>query len=276
MKTEVPREQMKPFLKWAGGKRWLVGHENFQIPQFSGRYIEPFLGGGAVFFHTAPKSALLSDTNSRLVDTYNAIREDWSRVWETLKNHQCLHSKEYYYKLRAMKFTSTTERAAQFLYLNRACWNGLYRENLSGQFNVPIGTKTKIIMDDDDFEGASKLLRGAEIRCCDFSEAIREASEGDFLFVDPPYTTAHNMNGFVKYNQTIFRWEDQVRLRNDLKGATRRGAKVVLTNAHHESLTDLYRDHGTLITVPRASIISGKSTGRSQTEELLIYMPRET
>ena len=267
---------MKPFLKWAGGKRWLVNHETFKAPDFSGRYIEPFLGGGAVFFHLAPGSALLSDINLKLVDTYKAIRDDWVGVWEALIDHQARHCKDYYYEVRAKNFDSQTERAGQFLYLNRTCWNGLYRENLSGRFNVPIGTKTKILMDDDNFEGAARLLKDAEIRCSDFSEVIGEATEGDLLFVDPPYTTAHNMNGFVKYNQKIFRWEDQVRLRDDLVDATHRGAKVILTNAHHESLTDLYRDHGKLVTVPRASVISGKSEGRSRTAELLVYMQSET
>lgn len=264
--------KVKPFLKWAGGKRWLVEHEGFTIPNFSGKYIEPFMGGAAVFFSIEPKKAILSDVNPRLVETYVAIRDDWQEVVNILKAHQKYHCKEYYYEQRAKKFRSIKKRAAQFLYLNRTCWNGLYRENLKGEFNVPIGTKTNILLADDNFLEVSTILKNADIKCCDFADSIRQAQHGDLLFVDPPYTTAHNMNGFVKYNQKIFRWEDQIRLRDELLLARERGAKVILTNAHHESVHSLYSPYTSISSLPRSSVISGRSKGRIKTEEMLVYL----
>lgn len=263
---------IKPFLKWAGGKRWLLGRPEFSVPSFSGRYIEPFLGGGAVYFSLSPPSALLSDVNPKLIGTYQAIRDDWKSVLEHLTEHHSRHSKDYYYTQRGIEHKDSASRAAHFLYLNRACWNGLYRENLKGQFNVPIGTKSRIIFENDDFQSVSKVLQSAEINCCDFEEAIDKAEDGDVIFVDPPYTTAHNMNGFVKYNQTIFSWQDQVRLRDALVRAAGRGAKVIATNAWHDSVIALYDGSATIVEVPRASVISGNNRGRKGTSESLITM----
>lgn len=263
---------IKPFLKWAGGKRWLVDRPEFSIPSVSGRYIEPFLGGGAVYFSLLPKTSLLSDINPKLVGTYRAIRNNWKSVVDILTEHQANHSKDYYYSQRGVRHRDEASQAAQFLYLNRACWNGLYRENLKGEFNVPIGTKSKILFDYDDFEAVSEALNSATINCCDFEQTINEAKDCDVLFVDPPYTTAHNMNGFVKYNQKIFSWDDQIRLRDALVRAADRGAQIIATNAWHDSVIDLYAGSATIIEVPRASVISGSNRGRKATSESLITM----
>ncbi|WP_287180410.1 Dam family site-specific DNA-(adenine-N6)-methyltransferase [Mesorhizobium sp.] len=263
---------LKPFLKWAGGKRWLIDRDEFCVPEFSGAYIEPFLGGAAIFFHLAPTRALLSDSNPRLIESYQAIRDDWVSVWEMLNTHQRLHSSLYYYEERSRKHESKIARAAQFIYLNRACWNGLYRENLKGDFNVPIGTKTAIVASDDDFASVAELLSVATIKNCDFQETIEAATEGDFLFVDPPYTTAHNFNGFVKYNQRIFNWDDQIRLRDALAGAASRGCEVLVTNADHSSISELYDGIGHVTQISRASVISGKLNGRKSTTEKIIRL----
>lgn len=260
---------MKPFIKWAGGKRWLVNDPRFALPEFDGRYIEPFLGGGAVFFHVAPASAILSDINGRLVETYSAIKTDWRKVFSCLKKLQSLHSPTFYYEERGRTRNTRHTRAAQFLYLNRTCYNGLYRENLIGQFNVPIGTKSQVIMPDDDFEGASRVLQNAVIESCDFQDTLMEATKGDLVFLDPPYTTAHNVNGFVKYNQKIFSWEDQQRLQRCVVAARARGAKIVLTNANHASIHTLYQDLGSPYVMGRASVISGTSSARGKTSEVL-------
>lgn len=265
---------MKPFIKWAGGKRWLVADASFELPKFSGKYIEPFLGGGAVFFHLQPGTAILSDINPKLIDTYQAIRDDWQKVERELRRLQRLHCKEFYYAERARQRKAPHTRAAQFLYLNRTCWNGLYRENLKGQFNVPIGTKTKIIFEDEDFAEVSKTLSSAELLCVDFEETISQAQEGDLLFVDPPYTTAHNMNGFIKYNQKMFSWDDQCRLKEAIQAAVARGAKVVLTNADHESIHSLYQGMSERRSVARASVISGNSAHRKATTEALYIFER--
>lgn len=263
---------MKPFIKWAGGKRWLLNDPSFGLPEYSGRYIEPFLGGGAVFFHLMPPDAILSDVNERLIETYRSIRDEWRLVQDRLAEFQVKHSKEFYYEERARVHTCSHLRAAQFLYLNRTCFNGLYRENLKGQFNVPLGTKTQVSLPDDDFELASRVLSNADLRTGDFEIIVDEARENDLVFLDPPYTTAHNFNGFVKYNQRIFTWGDQKRLMQATSRAIQRGARVVLTNADHNSIHKLYADLGTSTVVSRPSVISGTvGSRRATTEALFIF-----
>lgn len=261
---------MDPFLKWAGGKRWILTRPEFSIPNYTGRYVEPFLGGGAVFFHINPKRAVLSDINPRLIDTYTAIKCDWEAVLDHLQQHQRNHSSEYYYKIRAEWSGDIFRRAAQFIYLNRTCWNGLYRENLRGQFNVPKGSKDKVLVEGENFHLISQRLQGASLYCRDFEETIDSTESGDFAFIDPPYTTAHNTNGFVKYNESIFTWEDQIRLRDAIVRAVRRGVTAVVTNADHHSVRELYHKYADLKAIDRVSIISGGQKGRGKTTELLI------
>lgn len=261
---------LKPFLKWAGGKRWLLQSGQFTLPDFMGRYFEPFLGGGAVFFKTQPKNAILSDSNKRLIELYSVIRDEPEEFEDLLRKHALCHSKDYYYELRKKKFRKPAARAAQFLYLNRTCWNGLYRENLKGQFNVPIGKKQTVIFEDDDFQVWSRSLTNTRLECLDFEDAIDEMDEGDFVFVDPPYTVRHNLNGFVQYNQNIFAWKDQIRLHNALKRAIERGASFAMTNADHESVRELYAGFGKHQSLERHSVIAARSIHRSQTTELLV------
>lgn len=261
---------LKPFLRWAGGKRWLFESGQFSIPTFRGKYIEPFLGGGAVFFENQPTHAILSDANNRLVELYEVIRDSVLDLKIAFENHALLHHKEYYYNVRAQILDDPVSRAAQFLYLNRTCWNGLYRENAKGEFNVPIGTHRTITYDSDDFFAWSKALQGARIKHQDFEATVDQAAEGDFIFVDPPYTVRHNMNGFVKYNQTIFAWEDQVRLRSALERASERGALFAMTNADHDSVKELYHGFGEHRQLKRHSVIAANSVHRASSTELLI------
>ena len=261
---------LKPFLKWAGGKRWLASHHKFEVPKFHGTYYEPFLGGGAVFFDLLPSRARISDANPRLIETYVALRDAWADVAQLLDQHHSRHCHQYYYEVRKGQFGETITRAAQFIYLNRACWNGLYRVNKKGEFNVPIGSKNWIVSDSDDFEGVSRALQNAEIICCDFRDTIRMAGSQDFIFADPPYTTAHNFNGFVKYNENIFSWNDQISLRDELLSASKRDARFFLTNADHNSIDDLYSPHWNCERAARHSVISGQSYGRSSTSEIFV------
>mgnify|MGYP005849840965 CR=1 FL=1 len=261
---------LKPFLKWAGGKRWLLERGQFTLPGYTGRYIEPFLGGGAVFFANQPKNAILSDSNKRLIETFIVIRDGLEEFEALFKKHAESHSQEYYYELRSKRLRRPVMRAAQFLYLNRTCWNGLYRENLKGQFNVPIGTKQVVIFETDDFPAWSRALQGVRLEHRDFEDTINEAKEGDFVFADPPYTVRHNMNGFVKYNQNIFSWSDQIRLRDVLKRASERGVSFAMTNADHESIRELYSGFGKHQQLERNSVIAGKSAYRGPSTELLV------
>lgn len=234
------------------------------------RYIEPFVGGGAVFFSLLPTKAILCDKNERLIETYGAIKNDWKKLESILRIHHRKHSKEYFYEIRRKKMRTPTTRAAQFIYLNRTCWNGLYRVNKSGEFNVPIGTKSNVLLASDDFESISWHLKNTELVAGDFELAINEAESGDFLFIDPPYTVKHNYNGFLKYNENIFSWDDQIRLRNTVQRAIERGAKALITNACHDSIKQLYADIGEIFILNRASVIAGKPSARGRYEEMVI------
>ena len=223
-----------------------------------------------MFFESQPSNAVLSDANKRLIELYIVIRDNLDEFEHLIKQHASAHSKNYYYEIRSKELETPVSRAAQFLYLNRTCWNGLYRENLRGQFNVPIGTKQTVIFQADNFLAWSKALQRAHLLHRDFEVAINEAREGDFVFVDPPYTVRHNMNGFVKYNQNIFAWSDQIRLRDALLRAVRRGVLFAVTNADHESIRELYAGIGEQRQLTRHSVIAGKAAYRGRSTELLI------
>lgn len=260
---------MKPFLKWAGGKRWLTYRVKKAGLAFE-RYIEPFLGSGAVFFAFEPHCALLSDSNAHLMETFAALRDSPLEVQQALERHSLLHSESHYYHVRQSKPPGRADRAARFIYLNRTCWNGLYRENKFGEFNVPKGTKSAVLLPDDDFARVGELLRHAGLSAGDFEKTIEQASAGDFIFVDPPYTVKHNRNGFIKYNERIFSWDDQVRLSACLHSAGLRGAKILLTNAYHPSVLGLYNEFAEIIPLSRHSVLSGLSQYRGPTQEALI------
>lgn len=259
-----------PFLKWAGGKRWLASTYADLLPENYKRYYEVFLGSGAVFFSMRPTQATLSDLNEELIECYSVLRDEWQNVVERLHHHHLHHSKDYYYEVRSSKPRLLANKAARFIYLNRTCWNGLYRVNLRGEFNVPVGTKTNVLLEADNFEELSALLKKTVLLAADFEEVIDRARSGDFIFADPPYTVKHNLNGFIKYNEKIFRWEDQIRLRDCLVRASNRGCHVLLTNANHPSVIELYEDDFELISLSRSSVIAADSKNRGIYEELVV------
>jgi DNA adenine methylase len=259
-----------PFLKWAGGKRWFAERCMHLIPERFERYIEPFLGSGAMFFALRPKQAILSDLNDDLINCYRAVRDAPLAVATILAAHHADHSEDHYYRVRADKPDEPVMRAAWFLYLNRTCWNGLYRVNRKNEFNVPIGTKTAVVLDSDNFEASSRILSDAALENWDFEQILALAGAGDFVFVDPPYTVKHNLNGFVKYNDKIFSWADQVRLRDAVVEAASRGASVLVTNANHSSIREIYDGVGSIEVIRRASVLAANSKHRVQTDELVI------
>ncbi|PYX68722.1 MAG: DNA methyltransferase [Acidobacteria bacterium] len=261
---------LEPFLKWPGGKRWLVHQYGFLFPFRYQRYLEPFLGGGAVFFHLTPRRAILSDTNGDLVNAYQALKEHARTIDRHLSDLQRRHSKKLYYRIRATRPTSMIGQAVRFLYLNRTCFNGIYRVNLRGDFNVPIGTKDLVQYPKNYLQQIADCLRHASIRVVDFEETIDEAVLGDFVFVDPPYTVMHNNNNFVKYNANLFSWTDQLRLASAVKRAVKRGAAIMISNADHCSIQELYGDVGNLYRVDRLSVLAADSLHRRKTTELVI------
>lgn len=268
----MPSEAMlTPPLKWPGGKRWLRNIFCEIAPQHFNNYIEPFAGGASIFFAIQPERAVLNDINRELISTYQALRDDWRSVYNLLLSHQKNHSSAYYYEMRNYRPRTLPATAARMLYLNRTCFNGIYRVNLEGNFNVPIGTKTNVLLESDDFESVASVLQSATLLVRDFETVIDAANEGDLIFADPPYTVRHNFNGFVKYNETLFAWEDQVRLSQALIRAVQRDVYVISTNAYHRSVMELYRRNNfTLRNLSRYSSISAGGQSRMNYEELLI------
>lgn len=263
------QNQLLPPLKWAGGKRWFVSRHLDLVPTKFNTYIEPFLGSGALFFSLRPTRAVLSDINGELINLYCVIRDNPAGVRKVLLEHRRKHCEEHYYRVRASRPTSPLRKAARTLYLNRTCWNGLYRVNRQGEFNVPMGTKSSVVLETDDFEALSSAFRDVKIVHADFESVLEKAKGGDFAFVDPPYTLAHNHNGFVKYNESLFTWDDQVRLRDAVTRAVSRKVKVLVTNAAHSSIYELYKGFEQK-RLTRVGVISGRSEGRGRFDEVAI------
>ena len=261
---------VEPFLKWAGGKRWLIPHLKLEKLKYSGRYIEPFLGSGAIYFALRPKRAIISDINESLVDAYRCVRDCPDEISEILGKHQLEHSKAYYYEVRSNMGQNPIDRAASLIYLNRTCWNGLYRVNRKGKFNVPKGTKSSVLLNSDSWPAVADALSGAQIVARDFEISIDEAASGDLLFVDPPYTVKHNLNGFLKYNESLFSWDDQIRLHAALLRASLRSVNIIATNADHESIRELYKVGFKFRRLERSSVLSGDPSFRGRYSELLI------
>lgn len=260
-------------LKWAGGKRWLISEYRHLFPTHVDRLIEPFAGSAAVFFELCPDTAILGDSNPWLIDTYVAVKRNWRKVYEYLERHHRLHSRGHYYKVRSEKPRSFYAQAANFIYLNRTCWNGLYRLSRTGEFNVPIGNRNSVIHDDDDFELFAERLQCTSLLKQDFGSTIALARKGDVIYADPPYIAHHENNGFVEYNEHLFTWQDQIRLRDRLRSAAERGCAIIASNAYHASIKELYVDWANLETLKRQSSISGAVSGRGACKEYLITAP---
>ncbi len=259
---------MRPFLRWAGGKRWLLARHLFHMPE-NARLIDPFAGGGALFFSSKWSGAILGDINPYLINSYVAMRDHHDDLFRLVCLNFQNHCSEHYYYVRKRLEFQTIQGAADFIYLNRSCFNGLFRVNLAGKFNVPVGDRAYKLDNFDEFSSWSSALCGVDIRLTDFEELVDLAGSGDFIFADPPYTVNHNQNGFIEYNEKIFRWADQIRLKDAIVRASKRGAKFVITNADHESVRTLYEGFN-LISVGRGSEMAGKISARRQTSELIV------
>ncbi len=273
IKNSLP--EPKPFLKWAGSKKWLISSIEKFIPTHFNKYYEPFLGSGAVFFAIRPKNAYLFDFNEDLINTYKTLREYPEKVIKKLKKMP--YDKNFYYKIRDnFKSKNNIEKAARFIYLNRTCWNGLYRENSKGKFNVPFGRfENPKICDEDNIKAVAQILKNIHLHACDFEEAVSDAKTGDFIFFDPPYITGHKNNGFHSYNEKLFKWEDQERLADVAKYLDKKGCLILITNAEHKSIKKLYCKFR-IKRVSRHSVIAADIKNRRKIKELIItnYYPR--
>jgi DNA adenine methylase len=261
--------EARPFLRWVGGKRWLVP----QLPQILGNldfktYHEPFLGGGSAFLGLSRGGrSFLSDLNAELIDTYVQVRDDPRGVTRELKQHKYIE--EYYYLLRAAKPEQPSARAARFIFLNHTSYNGIFRVNLRGEYNVPFGRRTPIIPTEQDLLAVSARLQKAAMYPADFAECLENVSPGDLVFLDPPYTVSHNYNGFVKYNQKLFSWEDQMRLSEVVDAIKRKDAYYILTNAAHPSIAELFDKGDWRIVTSRRNAIGGRSASRGTATEYM-------
>jgi DNA adenine methylase len=259
----------KPILKWPGGKRSLAKSILALIPPEFNRYFEPFLGGGAVFFQLQPKRAFLADADLDLINCYTQVRDSPDKVIKRLAILK--NTASDYYKIRAQEPRTEAARAARLIYLSTLAFNGIYRRNLAGKFNVPYGYKTHLDpCDRERIREASAVLAKTSLRCCDFEAAVRNARDGDVVYLDPPYTVAHQNNGFVKYNAKIFSWSDQERLARVARDLCARGCTVIVSNADHPSIVNLYLDFK-IIRVARPSNISAKASSRISVTECLFY-----
>ncbi|MEQ9298089.1 MAG: Dam family site-specific DNA-(adenine-N6)-methyltransferase [Cyclobacteriaceae bacterium] len=259
---------MKPFLRWAGGKNWLVKHIDsiIDVNRYN-NYHEPFVGGGSMYFHLGmPNQCYLSDVNENLIGCYLQVRDNVELVIEVLATYQ--NTKDFYYELRPQIFNDPVQRAAQFIYLNQTSYNGIYRVNLDGVYNVPYGYRTKDFLQSGLLREASTYLEGARIEVKEFDADLDEIAAGDLVFLDPPYTITHNDNGFIKYNERLFSENDQYRLAEFIKLIVDAGAYYVLTNAAHHDIARIF-DMNIPLVMNRASLIGGKNALRGNYEEFL-------
>lgn len=238
------------------------------VPPDIGTYFEPFLGGGSLFFRLLPAKGSLSDANVRLVDAYRSLRDEPQDVISALE--QWPNNEDTYYRVRERIFGDRTLRSAQLIYLNRTCWNGLYRVNLSGKFNVPYGHHQRSVFDAGHLLQISASLQNTELRDGDFFSNVLRAREGDFVYFDPPYTTQHSNNGFLKYNRKLFSWEDQERLGRIAVKLADRGCHVVVTNASYDPVLQFYPGFHNE-TISRNSVLAANPGHRQTTTEFLIY-----
>jgi len=258
-----------PLLKWPGGKRRLIQFLLPILPLRFDAYYEPFMGSGALFFALQPKRAFLSDKNLELIDTYNEVRDNPDAVIETLSSLK--NTEHNYYAVRESVPVNKAAKAARMIYLSTLSFNGIHRVNLNGRFNVPYGYKRHVRpCQPDRIRTASALLRRATITCEDFQSAIAGAKSGDLVYFDPPYTTAHTNNGFVKYNARIFTWDDQKRLSHTAHDLKRRGCQVYISNADHSSIRALYKDFH-VRTIERHSVIAASAEHRRRITECLFH-----
>jgi DNA adenine methylase len=266
--TQAPQ----PVLKWAGGKRRLVPDILAVLPLQVETYYEPFLGGGAVFFALAAQGrfrrAVLSDQNSDLVAVYLAVRDDVEGVIDVLRGMP--HSEQDYYRIRGSRPRTLVRRAARIIYLNKTGYNGLYRVNRAGEYNVPFGRYARPnICDADNLRAVARALQGVEIAVSDFESTVRGAQAGDAVYFDPPYVPLSATSSFTAYHREPFGWEEHLRLARVFAELSERGVRVALSNSDTPETRQLYeRFECSLVQVRRP--INSNAQGRGPVNELLV------
>jgi DNA adenine methylase len=259
----------RPFLRWAGSKQRLLGQIMPFIPPTYGRYYEPFLGSGALFLALRPERASLSDFSEEVVGVWKAVRDNVEYLSDYLRPLK--PDRMIFYDIRGGRTLDYPARAAEFLYLNKTCWNGLYRVNSRGEFNVPYGApQSDFIFDEANLKLCADILKrpGITLTRCDFGQTLRSPRSGDLVFLDPPYVTKHNLNGFRDYNERLFSWADQERLAATARRLADRGVHVIVSNADHADVIALYDDFR-LIQLERPSTLASNAAKRGRVTEAM-------
>ncbi|MGH7436376.1 MAG: DNA adenine methylase [Polyangiaceae bacterium] len=270
-RDEPPEALARPFLKWAGGKRQLLPHLLRHVPPHMGRYFEPFVGGGALFFAARPARATLADVNARLVRAYRGVAGQVDEVVRLLRGY--LHDSDFYYRLRAKAIDghSDAEVAAWFIYLNRTGYNGLYRVNRRNEFNVPFGRYANpTVCDEPTLRACAVALSDTTLQVDDFENVVAGARRGDFVYFDPPYAPLSATSSFTSYTATGFGPEDQKRLRDVAMKLKRRGVHVLLSNSSAPAVKELYGEGFEVLEVPAMRMVNSRGTGRGAVAELVI------
>jgi DNA adenine methylase len=264
-----------PVVKWVGGKTKLLHHLLARVPERYGRYYEPFSGGAALFFRLAPRRAVLNDSNSDLVNLYTAIAHDVDAVIRRLEHHREAHSEAHYYAMRTRwndrdHAWPAAERAAAFIYLNKTCFNGLWRVNRAGDFNVPIGRYTDPpICVPEALRAAHGVLARAQLRCGDYRDAVADARAGDFLYFDPPYDPVTTTSNFTSYTADAFGPDDQAALADCARELVTRGCRVMLSNSDTPFIRSLYKGFRIeRVKCPRA--INSNASKRGSVDEVIV------
>ena len=265
----------RPFLKWAGGKRQLLPQISELVPKMK-TYYEPFIGAGAVLFHLQPKKAIINDTNVELINCYHTIKYNLDKLIEDLNNHK--NEKEYFYSIReldrmpAYKKLSDVGRSSRIIYLNKTCYNGLFRVNSQGQFNTPFGRYINPkIVDETVLKAVNKYLNSSDVTILnlDFEEAVSTARKGDFIYFDPPYDPISDTSSFTGYDINGFNKNEQKRLKDTFEELTNKGVKCMLSNSKTPFITKLYNEYVT-IDVSAIRSINSNASKRGKIEEILV------
>jgi DNA adenine methylase len=270
----------KPFLKWVGGKGQLLGQMETLLPKKFNTYFEPFVGGGAVFFNLQPKKGNINDINHTLITAYSCIKEEPKKVISSLKKleKQFIEKdtggrKKFYYSLREKYNTLKVDdfnRAIYFLFFNKTAFNGVYRENSKGGFNVPMGSyKNPKIVDEENILAVSESLKNTKITCGSFYDAVKKAKSGDFVYFDPPYHPLSETSSFTSYHKDDFSKDDQIKLRDLFVELDKRGVYVMLSNSSAPFIKEIYSKYKQ-IPVYANRMINSKSDKRGKISEVVI------
>lgn len=270
---------LSPILKWVGGKRQLLSEIIPLIDESCDNYVEPFIGGGAVLFRLQPKKAIINDYNTELINVYRTVRDDLDGLVALLKKHEKYNSSDYYYEVRALDRTpdfdkmSNSEKAARIIYLNKTCYNGLYRVNSLGQFNSPYGKyKNPNIVNEVVLRAISKYLNGNEIsiRSGDYKDILNDIEKNSFVYLDPPYMPISSSSSFTGYTEGGFGYDKQVELKEECDKLNSKGVHFLQSNSDCEEIRELYKAYR--IKVVKANrAINSDAKKRGQINEVLIY-----